>query len=253
VTRSPSKPYDCVMEVLKKPRHLGALGEALRSVHEHMLGLGLGALTHANWHANYFSPDNDYWSELSVLQAAHAAEILIKARIAKEHPLLIFDHLPKSQNTRRSRLELDHLFEEGRTFQYADLPDRLWATTGITLPNVDVYRSFGRLRNAIQHFTHPTRDVSEDAIGFIYDVIDPFINECWGLFAVDFNEDYEPHKYLVEGLVRREVLFLISPAVIDEIDGGNIDLEWPKNKAAYKNEMETRITKARRKKSKKRS
>lgn len=59
------------------------------NVHEHMRGLGLGALAHANWHANRKSLENKYWSELSVLQASHAGELLIKARIAQEHPLLI--------------------------------------------------------------------------------------------------------------------------------------------------------------------
>ena len=65
-------------------------GPELRSVHKHMLGLGLGALAHANWQAAFHSWDNEYWPQLSVLQAAHSAEILIKARIAQAHPLLIF-------------------------------------------------------------------------------------------------------------------------------------------------------------------
>lgn len=54
----------------------------LKSVHEHMLRLALGALAHANWHAHFKSWDNDCWAELSVLQAAHAGEIFLKARIA---------------------------------------------------------------------------------------------------------------------------------------------------------------------------
>ena len=67
----------------------------LESVYEHMLKLGLGALAHANYHSAYWAPENEEWGELSVLQAAHAAEILIKARIAQEHPLLIFEDFPK--------------------------------------------------------------------------------------------------------------------------------------------------------------
>src|SRR5258708_6221421 len=177
--------------------------ETLDEVHEHMLGLALGALAHANWHANYYSMENQYWSELSVLQAAHAAEILIKARIAQEHPLLIFEQLPKAP-TEDEPLSLKRIVESGRTYQYADLPDRLWATTGIKLPELERYRAFGRLRNSIQHFTVPENvDVSEETIRFIFEVIDPFIHDCWGLYAVDFNEDYEPYVYFVEGLIRR--------------------------------------------------
>lgn len=53
-----------------------------KNIHNHMLKFGLGALTHANWHANFVSCHNDKWGELAVLQAAHEAEILLKARIA---------------------------------------------------------------------------------------------------------------------------------------------------------------------------
>lgn len=73
------------------------MNNELRNVAENMRELGLGALTHANRHAAYQDIVNDKWAELSVLQAAHAAEILIKAKIAEEHPLLIFEKFPKSQ------------------------------------------------------------------------------------------------------------------------------------------------------------
>src|SRR5262245_53326376 len=182
--------------------------QKLAEVHQHMRGLGLGALAHANWHANYYSEDNKWWVELSVLQAAHAAEILIKARIAQEHPLLIFDQLPKATSDSTARLSLEHLIELGRTYQFSDLPDRLWAVTGVLLPNLARFQSFGRLRNTIQHFSAPSGvDIGDETVRFIYEVIDPFINECWGLYVIDFNEDHEPYVYLVEGLVRRGVRF----------------------------------------------
>ena len=60
--------------------------DSINSIAAHMRALGLGALAHANWHANYMSFTNDYSPELSVVQAAHAGELLIKARIAaREH------------------------------------------------------------------------------------------------------------------------------------------------------------------------
>ena len=213
----------------------------LKSVHEHMLGLGLGALAHANWHANYSSSENDYWPELSVLQAAHAAEILIKARIAQEHPLLIFDQLPRSTQVGGPFLELRHLSEYGRAAQYLDLPERLWAATGLRLSNIDRYREFGILRNAIQHFTSPEgRDLSQDTIEFIYAVIDPFIHKCWGFYAVDYNEDYEPHVYLMANLIRRGVLFLVSPEARSAL--AHTDLEWHERNPEYRAEMEKRFT-----------
>ena len=215
------------------------MGNELAGIDIHMRALGMGALTYANWHANYYSPDNPMWNELSVMQAAHAAEILIKARIAAEHPLLIFEQLPKSSDDNESPLSLEQLVEDGRTFQYKDLPNRLWATTGIKLPNPQVYQSFGRLRNAIQHFTVPDRDVAQETLEFIYGVIDPFIHRCWGLCAVDYNEDHEPYIYLVEDLVRHGVLFLVSPGVVKDL--AHVTLDWPKDNPQYKEEMERRF------------
>ena len=213
----------------------------LKEVYEHMLHLGLGALSHANWHSNFGNYQNDFWPELSVLQAAHAAEILIKARIAQEHPLLIFEQLPKPDNLTQALLSIDQLMENGRTYQYADLPARLWATTGIRIPNLQKFQSFGRLRNTIQHFASPNIDCSLEAVNFIYEVIDPLINQCWGLFAVDYIDDEYDQGHFVEDLISRGVRFLISGDVVREIENNWIDFKWPEGDEAYKQEMKSRI------------
>lgn len=181
-----------------------------RDVANHMLWLGRGALRQANWCSSYFSWENPVLSQLSVLQAAHAAEIFIKAKIAEEHPLLIFDSLPKAKADGRE-MSIDHLLEEGRTVQWSDLPNRLWATTGKSLPSPKFFKEFGKIRNAIQHFAAPFEDAALKASQFIYQVIDPFINENWGLYAVDHNEDGEAYLYLVNTLVANQIEFLVSP------------------------------------------
>lgn len=207
-----------------------------------MRGLGLGALQHAIWHANYYSEANAWWNELSVLQAAHAAEILIKARIAEEHPLLIFEQLPKAQSQGKI-LDLNHLIESGRTVQYSDLPDLLWATTGIRLADVALFKKFGTFGNTIQHFAAPEKlDASELTLQFVFGVIDPFINGCWGEFAIDYNEDHEPYTYLVDGLIRRKIAFLVSPGCIEEVDFHKLD--WPQNSTSFRVEMQRRYDKA---------
>lgn len=208
-----------------------------------MVRLGLGALAHANWHAHYFSYENEVWSELSVIQAAHAAEILIKARIAQEHPLLIFEQIPKPHLETESRLTYQQLVERGRTFQYFDLPDRLWATTGITLPDVEAYRDFGRLRNAIQHFSPPeATDLSQRTLEFTFGVIDQFINQCWGLCAIDYNEDHEEYVYFVPGIIERKILFNVSKESVQGLQ--YMDISWPDDEE-YRREMEHRINEAR--------
>jgi len=215
----------------------------LRNVYKHMIGLGLGALAHANAHAAYWDYEAPYWAELSVLQAAHAAEILIKARIAQEHPLLIFEKLPGYDGVSETGLNFRSLIEKGRTVDYRDLPDRLWSTTGMKIDHPDIYQSYGRLRNAIQHFAIPEgEDMSHRVLEFIFKVIDPFINRCWKHFAIDHNEDTEGVVYLVPVLIKRQIEFLVSPEVIKQTQW--IDFPWDDD-SPYRRTMQERIEAAR--------
>jgi hypothetical protein len=208
-----------------------------------MLDLGLGALAHANRHAAYAAIENASWPDLAVLQAAHAAELLIKARIAQEHPLLIFDRLPHSSQAAGEHLDIEDLFRQGRTVQWSDLPERLWASTGISIPNRDIFDSFGRLRNGIQHFgPPPDRNASDETLRFVFDVIDPFINQCWGLFAIDYDEDDSRYVYFVFALVHREIKFLVSPEAAATFDGWEVD--WSASTNEYKGEMFARVKRA---------
>ena len=93
------------------------MDSALAAIWIHMRDLGLGALAHANRHAAYAATENGRWPELSVLQAAHAPELLIEARIAQEHPLLVFEQLPGSSRSAGPTLDVQDLFRHGRTLQ----------------------------------------------------------------------------------------------------------------------------------------
>lgn len=178
-----------------------------------MRELGLGALTHALRLSLYYTPENPSWPDLSVLNAAHSAEILIKARIAAEHPLLIFSQIPRSSQTENALLMFEDLFTKGQTIDFADLPERLWATTGIRIPHPEIYAKFGKFRNAIQHFAASEEDSSGRTLEFVFEVLDPFIHNEWGLYAIDFNEEYGDHyEHIFDTLVHRNVRPLISPA-----------------------------------------
>jgi hypothetical protein len=216
------------------------MNKELLNVWEHIRDLGLAALAHANRHSAYSSFDNSRWAELSVIQAAHAIELLIKARIAQEHPLLIFDKLPKMSE---SNISVKELFEQGKTIDYSELPSRLWACTGITIQNKDIYDEFGKLRNGIQHFSPAPSDVdlSYKTLEFIYKVIDPFINDCWGLYALDYDED-EPYIYLTNSLIQRELMFLIPYDAANCY--GDWDISWENVNAEYKIKIEKSIREA---------
>ena len=219
------------------------MNPALEAIWEHMRELGLSALAHANRHAAYYDIENPHWHELSVLQAAHAAELLIKARIAQEHPLLIFEQLPRSTQAAGPTLELEDLFSEGRTLQWSDLPERFWAVTGVALPGRSCFEQFGKLRNTIQHFdAPPTPNASAETLRFVFEVVDPLINISWGLFAVDYDEDYEPYLYFVSALVHREILFLVSPGAAETFEDWDVD--WTSVGQKYREEMHERVVRA---------
>lgn len=55
--------------------------EKFRNIPRDTRILGLAALSHAN----RIEPQTDKWAELSILQVAHAMEILIKALNAEEY------------------------------------------------------------------------------------------------------------------------------------------------------------------------
>ena len=202
-----------------------------------MRELGLCALAHANRHSAYMDVENGAWGELSVLQAAHAAEILIKARIAQEHPLLIFENFPKAS---AEELSIEALFEKGRTIEWSELPNRLWVTTGITIPNLERFKKFGKLRNGIQHFSSlPNMNVCNQTLEFVFDVIDPFINQCWGLFAVDYDEDDEAYIYFIPTLINHEIPFLVSKEAAECFKYW--DVNWDNVNSSYKDLITQRV------------
>ncbi len=134
---------------------------------------------------------------MCVVHAAHAAEILLKARIAQEHPLLIFSKLPKS-NPSKDALTLIDLLEGGRTLSYEELPDQLWATTGIKVERLNQYREFGRLRNQIIHFSMTNANALDTlTLRYSLEVLDPLVESFWGRSVIDFIKN-DPHPSYAE-------------------------------------------------------
>lgn len=134
---------------------------------------------------------------MCVVHAAQAAEILLKARIAQEHPLLIFSKLPKS-NPSKDALTLIDLLEGGRTLSYEELPDQLWATTGIKVERLNQYREFGRLRNQIIHFSMTNANALDTlTLRYSLEVLDPLVESFWGRSVIDFIKN-DPHPSYAE-------------------------------------------------------
>lgn len=158
----------------------------IEKISKNILELGLAALSHANSLAAYYNEANDKWEELAIIQAAHAAELLIKSKIAEVHPLLIFSDLPKVFKT----------------------------ITGCNFINQSLFKKFGKIRNSLQHFgIFPNKDTvspSLETLRFIYSFIDPFINEHWNLCAIDYDENNDSYKHLPITLINYEIEFIVS-------------------------------------------
>ncbi len=93
-----------------------------RKIASHMKEFGLHVFGRAIVDVVFSEITNPYAHAMGVVRCAHAAELLIKAIIAEEHPLLIFEKLPKPKGQEYKKLDIDALLNDGRTVMYNDLP-----------------------------------------------------------------------------------------------------------------------------------
>lgn len=199
-----------------------------RTIAEHMREFGTHTLGRAVYDATFNELFRPYAHPIAVIQAAHAAEIIIKARIAQEHPLLVFETLPKSTKA-SDKLTIVELFEYGRTIQYADLPERLWAATGYRILKLDQFSEFGKLRNMIMHFAVPDIDTSKEVLKFAFEVVDPMLQDFWDDSVVGYAEIWDDviadEEYLQDQLNQAGIKDLTSNTrrIFDKIKQENSD------------------------------
>ncbi len=175
-------------------------------------------------HAVFGDPQSIEWDTISVLNAAHAGELFLKAIIAKEHPLLIFRDLFELDYDKSNEiLDVEILIRRGKTHDFSKLPQVLWATTGQRIPNLKLFKEMQEIRNSIQHFCAPDKtDFSRLSLEFIYKVIDPLVNKNFGICCIDYHEDHSiGYDYIVQNLIRRQIRFSIPK----NFHVGEIDIE----------------------------
>lgn len=214
----------------------------LTDVPRRILDVAVGALTQANQHAVYYDPGMDHWPEMSVINAAIAGELFLKAIIAKEHPLLIFRDLFQLDDAGGSDLSITHIIEKGKTYNFEHLPKLLWVATGERVPDLENFEKLRKARNALQHFCSPDggNQLRRLSLEFLYKNIDPLINRHFGLYAIEYHEDTSVgYDYVVSCLIGHELLF----SVPDDFSVGEIDLaeELKKCSPGYRSEVERRI------------
>lgn len=212
--------------------------EALKAIPARILDVATGALIQANHHAVFHDPGMDHWTDISILNAATAGELFLKAIVAKEHPLLIFRDLFQLDDPLNDDLTIEHVIQRGRTYNFEQLPKLLWVATGERLPDLDSFNRLRQARNAIQHFCSPADagDLRHLALSFIYRNIDPLINRHFGLCAVEYHEDTSiGYDHIVACVVRNELLF----SVPDNFEVTEVDLRRvvSRTSAAYQDAL----------------
>lgn len=175
-----------------------------KQVSQHMKQFGLHILGRAIYDATFNEMMRPFAHMLSVVHAAHGAEILIKARIAEEHPLLIFKSYPKS-NTTKDVLSIKELFKYGRTLMYSELPEVLWAATGYRIKELDKYLKFGELRNIIVHFSAvPDCEASTETLKFALEVLDHIVQDFWGESLIYYSQEWDD-VIISDGYLREQI------------------------------------------------
>ena len=180
------------------------LNNSLKDLDEKILRLALAALTRANTDVFYHDRGKEHHGVLAPLSAAHAGELLLKAIIAKEHPLLIFQSLTDTNPDKD--VNLDWLLQHGKTHDFSKLPSILKACTGNSIPDPRSFEALRKVRNQVQHFLQPSDDLRDVAFEFIYKNIDPLLFEHFGEFAYQFHED-EFDDYIIGTLFVSEIRF----------------------------------------------
>lgn len=172
-------------------------------ISQHMKEFGLSLLGRALVDVTFSEMLYPFAHAMGVTRCAHAAEIIIKARIAEEHPLLIFTKLPKPPTQPSRQLSLKKLLAEGETVPYHQLPHVLWATTGYHIPHLEQFKKFGSLRNTITHFAVPNDDLPRETYRYAFQVIEPMIYEFWKADIISCHEQFGEEEERVHEQLRQ--------------------------------------------------
>lgn len=160
-------------------------------------------------HSAFMDAEVRYTPELGILNAAHAAELVIKAIISRVHPLLIFKDIFSLDDKGEIYPDIDVFIERGKTHDFEKLPQVLWIATGQRIPNLSSFEQVRKIRNAIQHFCSPEGpNLWLVALTLIYTNIDPLLKSNFGVYAIENHND-SFYDHLVASIVRYQIKFSI--------------------------------------------
>lgn len=172
----------------------------MTNVAEQAQELGLAVLENTLWLTSFYAKNVDYFHYISVLQAAQAAELLIKAKIAEIDSDAIYE------TNKKTKLPC-----KDKTIKYSSLCSKiveLFYLDEHKFPNKTLFDEFGKLRNEIQHLKIPDGvDLKLETMKFIFQVIDPLISDFWGFNVLDYISDIvdEQDEFIFEDLIKMNI------------------------------------------------
>ncbi|KMK66813.1 hypothetical protein [Puniceibacterium sp. IMCC21224] len=205
------------------------------------------ALKSANHHATYFDYSLDHYGTASILDAARAGELLFKATIAKQHPLLIFRDIFSLKLIGEPGPDLDSLIASAKTHDFSVLPNILWLVTGEKISDPEIFELVRARRNALQHFFHhDTWDSFAEssrflAFKFIYRNLDPILFSKFGMCAIEnFEHQADGYEYTVHSLLRMGERFSVPGNfnIGEEDPNSSIEDQCDSYKIWFSSEME---------------
>ena len=172
-----------------------------------MRDFGLFMVAKGVVNATFSEVGSPYSHAMGLVHVANGFEILIKAKIVEEHPLLVFSKIPKETNITNGNIKFEDLLEHGQTIMYSELPDRLWAATGYKIEPIKLYNEFGKIRNQIIHFAVPEISLSEITLQFAYTIIENAVNEWWNTTILEYAQEYDDDycHYIFDELKRLKI------------------------------------------------
>ena len=173
-----------------------------------MFNVGIQSLARATYDAAFNEMYGPHNHAMSVVLGCLGAELLMKSAIAEVHPLIIFNNLAHYTPKKDHTLCIDDLIISGRTVQFSELPNILWAVTDYVIDEIEVFEKYRKLRNTIVHFHVSHDELSSATLNFAYKVMQPMINHFWGdIQLIDFMYIYDTEvAYYIESTLRAEGL-----------------------------------------------
>jgi hypothetical protein len=169
-----------------------------------------------------YMPMIEYQEATAVSLMAQAIEIILKARLAQEHPLLIFEKVPKYDPKKDS---IEQLFLDGKTVSYLELPNMLQLTLGYSLSDAKLYKDLWNKRSQLIHFgIHKNDyDISEIVLGAGIKILEPVLHQFWGRTIFDTLGDLDTYAQgnFIEACVNYGFDFTLYKDVIIDGDIGD--------------------------------